>query len=243
MKAMAVSKYLNGPERAFGALALFFSVLWPIVAVVKGVAINLELTALALCLQVGLILIGLYFRIRLDSEKVARLAISLGYYLIFVASVANLIEMRFPIDALVLDPILQEIDDAIGYKWSGVLAWLASWPGVGNVLAFIYNTSLLQLAFLMAVLALSGKDRTHYRFLTTAAVSLFLTVAIWMIWPSFGPAISQTIPEDVVGKMTLVVGPEYQTEMLRRVASGATSVPPFTTLGLVAFPSYHTIMA
>ncbi|SMX22054.1 phosphatase PAP2 family protein [Boseongicola aestuarii] len=242
MRIYETGKFLNRSEVAFGAIAGLLSLLWPAVAISKSVNIEHGLTALAFALQVGLILLGIYMRIRHQSELFARFLIALGLYLIFVTSVANLIEMRFPVDALRLDPILQASDDFLSYNWSNSIVWLAAWPDVGNTLAIVYSTSLYQLVIVMAVLAFSGAGIPLYRYLATAAVSLFITVTIWMIWPSFGPAISQTIPNESNIEMTIVVDSSYQKEMLRRISEGPSSVPPTTTLGLIAFPSYHTVM-
>jgi hypothetical protein len=239
---MYLNRFFTGPERTFLLLVIFISFLWPIVAVMKKVEINMVLTAPAIGLEILLILVGVYLRIRLNWEAVAKLFIALSFFMSVLRCVSNLISLRFPLDGLWLDHVLQATDDAIGYSWIGFVEWMSMNPGVANYLALTYHTSLPQLTILITFLALTRRDNTLYRFLTCAAISLFITVSIWMIWPSFGPAINATIPKEFEESFNMIVNSGFQVQMLKNIENGVDSVPPTTTLGLVAFPSFHTIM-
>ena len=237
-----LENFLNGPERALGALVISVSILWPIIALVKDVRIDLLLTLPAIVLELSLFVVGIYLRVRIKWEAVAKLFIALSFYLTVLRCVSNLISLRLPIDGLWLDYVLQGTDDAIGYSWIGFVEWMSMNPDVANFLAIVYHTSLGQLAVLITFLALRRYDKTLYRFLASAAASLFLTVSIWMIWPSFGPAMVATIPQSFEDSFNMIVNSGFQNQMYRSIEVGVESVPPRTTLGLVAFPSYHTIM-
>ena len=114
---------------------------------------------------------------------------------------------------------------------------------VGNTLAFVYNSSLFQIAALMLLLSIKRWDRTLYRFLYAGVISLLLTVSIWAIAPSFGPGLKETIPADAASQFNLIVHDRFQALMNRLILEGPTTIPTTETVGLVAFPSFHTVMS
>ena len=236
-------RVLTGPELALGVGVLGITLLWPIIAYFKGVDFNERLLALGLFIEISLFLLALYARFRLRVEPMAKFGIAFSYFFFFLTGFSNLILMRFPVSNLQFDAALQAIDDSIGYSWVGFLLWFEKYPTFGSFLGYLYATSLFQLALVFLFLSLTKRDRTLYRMMFTGAISLFITISIWLTVPSFGPAISFDLPDSVVQSVHLVVTPEFQDILLALIENGALTIPPETSVGLVEFPSFHTIMA
>ncbi len=239
---ISISKFINSVECALGLMVVALNVLWPLIAMVRGIEIDCYLATFEFLLMFGTVCFGVYLRVRLKLQASAKLFITMGFLIALLSGAMNLIYLRFPVDTLWLDPILDAADSAIGYDWLTFVVWLSENPKIANTLGFIYISSLFQIVFMAAVLSLTGRDRTLYRMLLTAFVALFATVAIWIIAPSFGPAIFYTLPPEAEAKFQLVNNSRFKSEVWHLVTDGAGTVPPTPKLGLIAFPSYHTVM-
>jgi hypothetical protein len=69
------------------------------------------------------------------------------------------------------------------------------------------------------------------------------TVTIWWIWPTIGPAGFQELPNHVHEATNLYSRPGYGTHLKELIKLGPAVITPDVIIGIIAFPSYHMIMA
>lgn len=192
---------------------------------------------------VGLLSLGFWMRAtRPAMARMADMAIAGAIYIGFSGVIAILIYTRFPIAGPLLDTSLAAFDAHLGYVWSDFVHRLAATPDIGWLLGWVYLSSLPQLALLVVYLALTGRTETLHRALIAGTTSLIVIVAYWWVWPSFGPATLQTIPQEIADAIGLVHAAEEGARMLALAEQGAPLIHPGMIMGTIAFPSYHTVM-
>jgi hypothetical protein len=191
----------------------------------------------------GAIALGLAYRRLQRSEEIAMTAMAAGLFILFTTSASVLYYLLLPVGALRLDPLLLQIDGWLGFSWPDFVNWSATIPGLGWGLGYVYLSSLVQLTLVIMLLGFSGRREHLHQFLLTGLVGTLVTIAIWFAAPSMGPSVLQDIPPDVVERLNLVVGPAYGAELQSLAQNGSEIISPRKVLGLIAFPSFHTVMA
>ncbi|UPT74607.1 MAG: phosphatase PAP2 family protein [Elusimicrobiota bacterium] len=129
-----------------------------------------------------------------------------------------------------IDHALARWDAALGWDTVSVLAWLAERPGLRRFLAYVYNSTELQLV-LAPFVAAWAHDKRRLRVLLYATVySSFIGSLFYYFFPSSGPAGVFDSPHFMaVQRLTHL---KYEQ---------VHNFQPVTTLlgGLIAFPSFH----
>lgn len=199
--------------------------------------------SLAYGLAIGALALGLYIRVIKAMPGLGLLSISYAIYVGFSSAITLLIYLRFPVEVALIDPLLISLDAKLGYSWQRGAALLAEYPAISAVLRLVYQSSLLQLFLLLAALCALGQfDRVH-KAMFTGIFSLLLTVAIWWIWPSIGPAAYAELAKDIEIKAALVTNAQMGAYLQHLVQNGLEEISPDKIVGTIAFPSYHTVMA
>jgi hypothetical protein len=186
---------------------------------------------------------GLLLRWRGHADHLAAMFIVIGLLPVFasVLSIANM--AAFPLQRPLIDETLFAIDRAFGYEWDKAVAWLAAYPAFSQLLAKIYQSSFPQMFVLVLLLGLTGRTARLHHFLLTAMITSLVTLAFWLLWPSFGPAAYLEIAPEVIAASGLVVTPDYGAVLMHFAEHGLGRVESHLVLGTVAFPSYHIVMA
>jgi hypothetical protein len=168
---------------------------------------------------------------------------ALGIYPVFASVLAIMCYLQFPFNRPAIDPLLLRIDTALGYDWAAGVAWLAENPGLSRILAAVYVSSLPQLTILLLVLGVLGRVSALHRMLVTGLLGGLLVFGFWAFWPSFGPSALVQIDPEVARRAGLLVTNEYGAELMRLAVEGAGRIEKHQVLGVVAFPSFHIVMA
>jgi hypothetical protein len=179
----------------------------------------------------GLAMIGGYVRQVKFAPRIALALVGTAVFTGFTAVSTVFIFALFPLANPLIDPVLIQLDSALGYHWPGLIAWLATYPSLAKVLGYVYHSSLLQILLTIFLLAALSRGDALYRFLLVGIFTLILAVAIWWFIPSIGPSAFQSIPEAHRLATGLYYSPAYG------------EISPEIITGVVAFPSYHMIMA
>ncbi|MDI7864002.1 phosphatase PAP2 family protein [Rhizobiaceae bacterium n13] len=209
----------------------------------KGISVDIRGYTVLLAFGLLAIGIGQFYRRARPVEGIALAATAAGLYILFtlVGSVFNylLLPLRFaPIDGF-----LAAIDARLGYDWAGFVTWFSQYPVLGAMLRAVYLTSMAQLLLTILVLGFSRRRRMLHEFLLTGTIGALVAVMFWSFFPSFGPSALYALPGSVQENVSLVVGPAYGMELLRLAEQGTSYLTPKSVLGLIAFPSFHTVMA
>lgn len=191
----------------------------------------------------GLAAVGGYVRQAKGAPRIALALVGTAIFTGFTAVSSVFIFALFPLPNPLIDPVLIELDAAVGYDWSSLVAWLAGYPGLALVLGYIYASSLVQILLTIILLAALSREIALHRFLFVGILTLILAVAIWWLVPSVGPSAFQSIPEADRLATGLYYNPAYGAYLRDLVEVGPRVISPEVVTGVVAFPSYHMIMA
>ncbi len=214
-----------------------------ILIVVKGMAIDWLGYTLPGAAALALIGGGQYYRVCRGEERIALALSASGLFILFtlVASVFNY--LLLPIRTAPADSMLVRLDAMFGYSWPKAVALVAEWPAVSKTLLYVYFSSLPQLVFVVLLLGFAGQANALWHFLLTGVLGVIGCIAIWFVFPTFGPSTLYTLSPDLLSKIELGVTPQYGEELLRLGREGPTYISPANVLGLIGFPSFHTVMA
>lgn len=214
-----------------------------IIAVVMQRQVNWPPFLVGYAATLGLAAIGGYVRQVKTAPRLALGLVGTAIFSGFTAVSSVFIFALFPLANPLIDPLLINVDAALGYHWPSLIAWLAEYPWFARALGYVYHSSLLQILLTILLLASLSRELALHRFLAVGIVTLILAVAIWWLAPSVGPSAFQMIPEADRAATGLYYNPAYG-EFLRSLAEiGPRQISPEVITGVVAFPSYHMIMA
>lgn len=194
-----------------------------------------------LCL--ALMGLGLYARHRVRALRLSVATVGVGLFLGFSTLLTVLIFSLFPLHNPVIDPWLMAADARLGYHWAGFVTALAEYPLLGRALAWIYNAAVPMLLAVVILLGALGRIEALHRMLLVGLVSLIAAVAFWWFFPSIGPSAYQTVPDEFAQSINLVFSTEAGAMLRHLVEVGPAVINKDTVVGVVAFPSYHTVMA
>ena len=184
----------------------------------------------------------LYRRFR-DEPAIALTTTATGLFILFTIAGSVFNYLLLPVQFPVIDPLLASFDTAIGFHWPDLVIWASQHATIGAVLQAVYFSSQAQLIVILLFLGFSGRAQALHRFLLTGVLGGLLAILSWSFLPSFGASSVYDLPPEVLQAQPLAVGPAYGAELVRLGREGVTYLTPANVLGLIGFPSFHTIMA
>ncbi len=198
---------------------------------------------LLFAVSLAMLAIGSFMRLRGASERWAMPLIGIALYGMFGVAIALFNYLLLPVGDRLIDPLLIATDASLGFVWPHYVESFLDFPAVGQALGHVYMSSLGQLLFVILVLGSLQLRTKLNEFLLTGMIACSITVAIWFAMPSTGPSAHFSLSADVTEKLGMVVDPQYGAKVKQLVVTGPELISPKTDLGLVAFPSFHTVMA
>lgn len=230
-------------ERSIVMLIATLAVLSGILITLKGVSI--DIIGYGGIVASGMLTMGLgqYYRTLRPNPRIADTLTATALFILFsmIASVFNymLLPVRFP----VIDPFLTRLDAALGFHWPSFVTWVSYYPFFATLLRVVYFTSLLQMLVIILILGFSAQLAALHRFLMTGIFAAMITIVYWSFFPSFGASAVHSLPQTLLDAMPIAVGPAYSAEVVRIAHEGVNDLSPANALGLIGFPSFHTVMA
>ncbi|MFE3836302.1 phosphatase PAP2 family protein [Pseudogemmobacter sonorensis] len=192
---------------------------------------------------VAIIAVGVYARAWRRMKRLGDVAVGIGLFMGFTAIVALFIYALFPLPRPMIDHELLGLDAMLGYDWVAFVEALARWPAIGSFLGWLYMSSLAQIILVIALLGAMGRETALHRFLMVGMLTMILAVAIWWTWPSVGPSAWRLPDPAAAERIGLVFSPRYGAILLHLVQEGPAVIRVEEIMGMVAFPSYHIVMA
>lgn len=141
------------------------------------------------------------------------------------------------------DLILTQWDSFFGYHWPDIMALAAEYPNFTTAMKWAYMSTMLQFALLIAVLGLSGRKRDLHIMITSVTITATLTICFWGIFPTTGTTTIYEIPAELWNKIGPPVDRSYALDLISIVRDGPSIITPTEIRGLIAFPSYHAVLA
>ncbi len=196
---------------------------------------------LGLCLFVSAL--GMFYRITGRSERIASAAMCSAIFIFFSACLSLFNYLLLPLHTPLLDPVLAAWDAMFGYHWPSVLAWAAENPWPTLVFKWAYMSTIPQFAALVVILGMSGRLKELHVMISSVTITATLTICFWGIAPSMGPGTIYDISPDIWTAIGAVADQNYSQEIAGLAIVGPEIISPREIRGLIAFPSYHAVLA
>jgi hypothetical protein len=163
-----------------------------------------------------------------SQPAIRETGIYLGFWLFYPLFAAQLTYIatltKFPLQ----DALFIRLDGMLGFVWGDWMKFSLDHPLLLAVQQFAYDSSYWQPLLYVPFLALFGPRGRNGEFLTAILLGLSVTILIYMILPTLGPA-------DMAGFKA------EQGQIIRALRLG--SVGPYPYFGIISFPSFHTVMS
>jgi hypothetical protein len=194
---------------------------------------------------IGLVigLLGTVYRLTRRSEAVALSLLAITIMIFFTHAGGIFNHLLFPLQRPLIDSVLFAWDAWLGYDWVAFVEFVALWPALGRVLGHVYDSSLWQLLLVILVLGFSERAVQLHRFLLVGVLGGCTTILFWWLAPSFGPAAHLEVTDEVARSIRLRVDAQYGAALNRLAVEGLAVIRPESIMGVIAFPSFHTVMA
>lgn len=191
----------------------------------------------------ALLVLGYFYRRSGRSGTIGALATSAGLFIAFTAMMSLLNYLLAPNPNPPIDHWLLKMDTALGFHWPEILEWAAQHPLFNAFMRFSYTFTLPQIALLFVVLSFSSRIEDLHGLMITVVIAGTITVMFWSLYPSLGPSAFYHVPEETLRAVQPVVGPDYGAEILTVLNNGTPFLSPDEFRGLIAFPSFHIVLA
>lgn len=177
------------------------------------------------------------------GARAAGLIAATGGFLILVTAAMAVANYLMMTTALPLrDDTFAAMDRALGFDWPAMLAWVDARPVLARVLVAAYASSLPQM---MAVIFVFGALGRADRLLEFAALYTLTGVAVAgvaMLVPAMG-AYAHHAPDPALFDGFTRAG-HIHIDTLERLRAGMFGTLGLEeTVGMVSFPSFHTVLA
>lgn len=231
------------PERPLIVVIASLTVLDLLLITLKHISVDYAGYAVAVSIGTGLFAAGQFYgRVRREERLNATLSAA-GLFILFTVAGSAFNYLLLPVQFASVDPFLVRLDAVFGFDWPTFVAHFAQWPFVSWLLLLVYLSSMAQLIAVVLILGFTGRTRTLWHFLFTGVIGALTCIVIWSFFPSFGASAVQDLPQSVLDAVPVVVSPKYNAEVVRLSREGVNFISPRNVLGLIGFPSFHTIMA
>lgn len=186
---------------------------------------------------------GQFYRQSGRSPRLGAALICTSALIIFSMAASTFNYLLLPITRPTIDAWLVSVDQLYGYHWPDVVAFAGAHPTLSVILKLAYISTLPQLAVLVVSLGLTGRLFDLHVMLLGIAVTSVIGITFWGMFPSLGPATMFQIPAETLDAAGLVIGTDYGEKLLGLAADGTVRLSPTDALGLIAFPSFHLVLA
>ncbi|MEM9332068.1 MAG: phosphatase PAP2 family protein [Pseudomonadota bacterium] len=209
----------------------------------KGSEVDFLGYAGLLALVLLVIPLGMFYRLKGRSERIASALICTGAFIFFSACLSLFNYLLLPIVRPLIDVPIAQIDAMFGFYWPDIMALAAENPIPTYILKIAYMTTIPQFAMLVVILGLSGRMRDLHIMITSVTITATLTICFWGLFPTLGAKSMYILSPEMWAAINPIVDEEYAKDLLHIGESGPGLISPKEIRGLIAFPSYHAVLA
>lgn len=214
-----------------------------VIAESRGVRIDYASFAGRYLVAAALVGLAAFYRFRDRTPAISLTLASCAMFVLFTNGGAALNYLLIRPGSVTIDPVLMRADAALGFDWASFAGQVSQTGWFARMLGWVYQSSLVQLGAMILVLGLSGRQVALHRFMLSGILCSCFTLLIWSLAPSFGPSPYVMLAPDVEARLGRVVDPAYAGQLLALLRDGAGTIDADRLIGLIAFPSMHTVMA
>lgn len=239
-----LSKTLLHPAELFIlTVTLLVSVIDIALVLARGLSVDIAAYATILGLAGLLIVVGYVYRRLGRSDGIGAATTCAGLFIAFTAAMSLFNYLLLPNGRPTIDQWVNGLDAALGFSWPDAIAFGAAHPLLNEIMRFAYLSTLPQMALLVVVLGLTSRLADLHGLLVTITIAALFTVSFWGLFPTTGPSAIYALPQDLLIKATPIVGSEYGAYLTSVGKTGVQFLSPDDFRGLIAFPSFHTVLA
>lgn len=224
--------------------ALLVALVWAMMLGKGWVAKLILNPAFIVCLVLAGFLIALslfYAYVRKDAF-LARLLLALAIMQCAVFAGVSLTYLvpsaRFPM----MDQVFARFDSLLGFDFPAFVAWAHAHDWVRDYAAAVYNYVTVSIAFVaMAYLAATRRIEEFEKLVSFIVLSAMMTIFVGMMLPAGSTFAYYQVPQAVEDALGTLTGAGYNV-YYGRVRAGDLTVLEEGFRGMIAFPSFHTVL-
>lgn len=186
---------------------------------------------------------GVYYERVRKEERLAAMLIGTSFLIGMSASFSVLNYLLLTVAGKRIDIPLAALDRALGIDWPALMRLTAQHPLMAAGLQLTYISVLPQVAVLVALLGWCGRHESIYGYCIALTAGAAISIAIWVLAPSFGAFSVYTLPANVSSHLALALDGAYAKDLVALLAHGPGHISPTDAKGLIGFPSFHAVMA
>jgi hypothetical protein len=194
-------------------------------------------------MSLGMMAGGLYYQSRRGEPALAAMMFGTAFLCAFSAAASMLNYFLLTVAGPRIDDILVAADRALGFDWYNTMIAMSHHVLLNEIFFRVYNLVLPQIALVLVALAWSGQIEKVYRYCLAIAAGALIAISIWALIPSLGAKSLYTLPPQVASKLSLSVTTDYGKALVALLRHGPGYITPSDLRGLIAFPSYHGVLA
>jgi hypothetical protein len=207
-----------------------FDIDWPPYLAVLGFAALLLVPAVV------------YQRVRKD-QRIAAMFGGLAFLLAFAPACSLICSLGSPMAGTRIDAFLAQVDRALGFDWSTLIAFAAKYESMNRLLALVYGLAVWQVLVLVMILGSRANPNEIGKICIAIALCGLATSAFWLAFPSFGAVTVFWMPQAIEAQLHATVDNAYGRHLLGVLVSGPGRIDTQAIKGMVGFPSFHTAEA
>jgi hypothetical protein len=210
---------------------------------VRGANVDIPGYGFVLALAGALVLAGYFYRRFGRSESIGSVTTCAGLFILFTVTLSLFNYCLLPNPNQTIDPWLLDMDALLGYHWPDAIAWASQHLAFNEFMRIAYLSTLPQVAILLIVLGFTNRLYDLHALMVTITLSGTITVMFWALFPTTGPSALHSLPGELLLAVRPVVDTEYGVALTTLLRDGAPYLSPDDIRGLIAFPSFHTVLA
>jgi hypothetical protein len=230
-RARASQKFLDDPDyvlRAWAAILVVGAIdwVWAGSAGFKITGVGQAIPRIAMFAAVGFFL-DYTGRARQVSDASQYCALWMSFAVVLEIFSYVVATLRMPL----WDPRFARMDAALGFDWAASFSSItsSSWL-IRSVLSHAYNSMIVQIFFSIGYFASIKRSDRNRELLWIGMLSALITVSLSGLLPALGPYVNGDMPEWSAVLLTVRDGSFTNLELAKLT-------------GIVAFPSFHTVVA
>lgn len=196
-----------------------------------------------LLMSLGLLAGGIFYETKRNEPQLAAMILGTSFLCVFSAAASLLNYFLLTLHGPRIDDLLVAADRALGFDWYRVMVAMSHHTLLNAIFFVVYNTVLPEIALVMVALAWTGEVEKVYRYCLALGLGALIAIAIWAMAPSLGAKSLYVLPPEVANKLILSVTCDYGKALVDLLRNGPGYISPSDLRGLIAFPSYHGVLA
>ncbi len=235
--------WLMPAEKTMAVVAISAGLIDVALIIYNGSQVDWVGYGVILALVVGLMSMGFAYRLSGRSGRIGAAAICAGLFIFFSLCLSMFNYQLLPLWREPIDVGLNAIDSMFGYSWPAVIEWSGNHPVFNSIVRFAYMSTIPQFAAIVVILGLTGRIKELHVLILSVTITATFTICFWGLFPSLGAKSLYDLPQAMEALAAPVVSTAYGDHMLAMAEQGPGLISPKEIKGLVAFPSYHIVLA